>query len=103
MSTIKKTPGPDYYALADGRKLVELCRDEIAPLCTRSGMSAWDIHCLISAMEHKFRMGAKPGEEDTDQEAFGWWIAQMSWSGISMPTAAEVIGRVDSERRKVGR
>ena len=102
--TPQKTPGPKYYALADGRQLYELFRDEIVPSLSRLGMSAWDIHALTSAMEHRFRMGAKPGEEETDRESCSWWVGQMSWGGIEIEAnRAKVFARIDEERKRVGR
>lgn len=104
MSRQPKTPGPDYYALADGRQLFELFRDEIIPELERLRMSAWDIHCLTSAMEHRFRAGAKPGEEETDRESCSWWIARMSWDGIAIEAnRAKIFDRIDRERKAVGR
>lgn len=104
MTDRPKNPGPDYYALADGRQLFELFRDEIVPRLARLGMSPWDIHCLTSAMEHRFRAGAKPGEEETDRESCSWWVAQMSWKGLKIEAdRAKVFARIDKERKAVGR
>ena len=100
----EKTPGPDYYALADGRQLFELFRDEIVPRLARLGMSPWDIHCLTSAMEHGFRQGAKPGEEETDRESCSWWMSQMSRQGIEIEANhANVITQIIREKEALGR
>lgn len=99
-----KTPGPDYYALADGRQFFELERDELEPACRRAGMNHWDIHCILSAMEHRFRRGAKLGEEADDQLSESWWIAQMSWAGLEIEAhRTKLIARIDAERKAVGR
>ena len=100
----ERTPGPDWYALADGRQLFELERDELFPACQRAGMGAWDIHCLISAMEHRFRRGAKPGEDEDDKVAEEWWLAQITWSGLMIEAnETRLRVRIDEERKKVGR
>ncbi len=96
------TPGPDYYRLADGRQFYEYSRDVLVPMCIRGKMTAWDIHCLVSAMEHRFRMGAKPGESDTDREASAWWVDRMVFDKVS-PNTLYVIRMIDDERKKVGR
>jgi len=99
-----KTPGPDYYALADGRQLFELERDELVQELARRGMGIWDSHCLLSAMEHRFRRGAKEGETETDVQSEAFWIAQMSWPGIEIEAnKAKIQGRIDAERKAVGR
>lgn len=104
MSNRPKTPGTDYYALADGRQLWELFANVIVPALSRFGMSAWDIHCLTSAMEHRFRMGAKPGEEESDRESCGWWLSRMSWHGIEIESnRAKVMAYIDEKRKEVGR
>ena len=100
---MSKTPGPDWYALADGRQFWELSQHELIPICNNSGMFLWDTHCLISAMEHKFRMGAKHGEAETDSEACIWWLGRMSWDGIDNPAVEKIHDRVIQERQKVGR
>ena len=91
------TPGPDYYRLADGRQFYEYSRDELVPMC--KGLDPWDVHCIISAAEHYFRMGAKEGERDTDLEAYDWWMARCRY----LPEAMTVMYVVTEEREKVGR
>lgn len=93
------TPGPDYYRLADGRQFYEYSRDELVPMC--KGLDPWDVHCIISAAEHYFRMGAKEGETDTDLDAYNWWISMASIA--SFPESIQVIREVVHQRKLVGR
>jgi hypothetical protein len=93
------TPGPYYYRLADGRQFFEYSRDELVPMC--KGLGPWDIHCIISAAEHLFRMGAKEGEAETDLDAQDWWINRAS--NESLPLVLNVLMKVTQERKKVGR
>lgn len=93
------TPGPDYYRLADGRQFYEYSRDELVPMCKDLG--PWDVHCIISAAEHYFRMGAKEGEWDTDLEAFKWWCHRAS-PGSTL-NAMKALADVELQRTKVGR
>lgn len=93
------TPGPDYYRLADGRQFYEYSRDELVPMC--KGLDPWDVHCIISAAEHYFRMGAKEGEYDTDFDANDWWVNRAS--SQALPRVVQVMGAVGRERGKVGR
>jgi hypothetical protein len=93
------TSGPDYYRLADGRQFFEYSRDELVPMC--KGLDHWDVHCIISAAEHYFRMGAKEGEAETDLDAQDWWINRASNGAIQ--TILRVLMQVKSEREKVGR
>lgn len=93
------TSCPDYYRLADGRQFYEYSRDVLVPMC--SGVDPWDVHCIISAAEHYFRMGAKEGEADTDLDARDWWVNRAS--NESLPQIVKVLGVVGRERGKVGR
>ena len=93
------THGPDYYRLADGRQFYEYSRDVIVPMC--KGLDPWDVHCIISAAEHYFRMGAKEGEADTDLDAQDWWVNRAS--NAAMRATVSVLGAVGRERGKVGR
>lgn len=93
------TPGPDYYRLADGRQFYEYSRDELVPMC--KGLSPWDVHCIISAAEHYFRMGAKEGEANTDMDAMCWWANKTTDKGFRKWLGINQILR--NERAKVGR
>lgn len=103
MSNRPKTPGPDYYAMADGRQLFELEKQEFCDELERVGMSTWDSHCLLSAAEHRFRRGAKEGEELTDGMAENFWLGQMSTRGLVAAAHAGIVARIDAERKAVGR
>lgn len=93
------TPGPGYYRLADGRQFFEYSRDELVPMC--KGLDPWDVHCIISAAEHYFRMDAKEGEGETDWDAFCWWATMTSDDGFRKLWHVKKILRL--EREKVGR
>jgi len=92
--------GPDYYRLADGRQFYEYSRDQIVPMCVTNRLSPWETHCIVSACEHLFRMGAKEGEEETDWQGYLWWMSHVDplyivWEAI--------VAGVNHERKKVGR
>lgn len=92
---------PDYYRLADGREFCEFQREMLIPLCVVAGFDLWTTHCILSACEHLFRMGAKPDEEESDKDAMEWW-----WPGVTgpqLPFSEAIFAIVESERRKVGR
>jgi hypothetical protein len=99
--TGERTAGPEYYALADGRQLWELERETLAPLLSGLGISVYDVHCVLSAVEHEFRRGAKPGEEVTDAQSRDWWISQASEMGQMAWLVVKPMIR--EERAKVGR
>lgn len=98
-----RTPGPDYYALADGRQLFEMERDELAKECERRGLGIWESHCLLSAIEHRFRNGAKPGESETDDQAEKFWLDLIPYAGVLTVCETGILGKIDEERKKVGR
>jgi len=66
---------PDYYLLANGREFIDFANNEL---------SAWlkprvkheTYHCIISAMEHRFRCGNKEGEAETDKAAEAFWLSK---------------------------
>lgn len=64
---------PDYYLLPDGRQFCDFSRAELSRCLWDHGIVGWPYHCAISALEHLYRMGAKPDEEQTDWESFQWW------------------------------
>lgn len=92
---------PQYYRLADGSEFYEYSRDKIVPMCRTNGLSVWDTHCVISACEHLFRMGAKEGEESTDWAAYKWWKGMIGSCNTLVFNA--IVHGVLVERRKVGR
>ena len=95
------TPGPDYYRLADGRQFYEYSRDELVPMC--KGLDPWDVHCIISAAEHLFRMGAKEGEMETDIQSYRWWTGRMDATIPGYNIWMKVFAVIFEERTKVGR
>lgn len=93
------TPGPDYYRLADGRQFYEYSRDVIVPMCKDLG--PWDVHCILSAAEHLFRMGAKEGEGATDFDSYRWWVERTSDDAFAI--WLKVSSLIFVERERVGR
>lgn len=78
---------PHYYRLADGREFAEFLEAdamwEIYRYAAEHGAnipSPYTLHCLFSAMEHRFREGKKEGEERTDIRAGNWWFRQAELS-----------------------
>ena len=66
---------PDYYLLASGREFIDFANNELAAwLKPRVNHEVY--HCIISAMEHRFRRGNKEGEAETDQAAEEFWTLQ---------------------------
>lgn len=66
---------PEYYKLADGRELADFLKNEISGLCW-GHIGHYSSHCLMSAMEHRYRRGKKEGEFETDIAAEQWWTQQ---------------------------
>ena len=98
----ERTPGPDYYALADGRQFYEYQREVIVPLT--SGLSVWDAHCVLIASEHFFRAGAKEGETVTDFQAISFWVAMATEEPDYAVEVWDIVVRhVADERKAVGR
>lgn len=98
-----KTPGPDWYALADGRQFYELMQDKLILIIRLHDLDEWDAHCLLSAAEHRFRCGAKEGEAETDKIAEQFWYDRMTFDGFLSMAHLDVQTRVDAERKAVGR
>ena len=66
---------PDYYLLASGREFVDFANNELAAwLKPRVNHEVY--HCIVSAMEHRFRRGNKEGEAETDEAAEEFWTLQ---------------------------
>jgi hypothetical protein len=64
---------PEYYKLADGREFVNLADDELCCyLFHRVDRPVY--HAIISAMEHRYRRGFKPGQTSHDRTAEQWWL-----------------------------
>ena len=66
---------PDYYLLASGREFIDFANNELSAWL-KPRVSHEVYHCIVSAMEHRFRCGNKEGEEETDKAAEGFWLAQ---------------------------
>lgn len=64
---------PDYYMLADGRQLIEWFDEEFVGLLGIYDPDPITLHCLLSASEHLFRIGRKPGTDQHDENASVWW------------------------------
>lgn len=67
-------PEPEYYAMADGRTLIEYQPELIEIM--REELDAFEIHCMLSASEHLFRQGRKPGTDRHDEDAQKWWLGK---------------------------
>lgn len=64
---------PDYYLLTSGRDFLDFANTELATWL-KPRVSHEVYHCLISAMEHRFRCGNKEGETETDRIAEQFWL-----------------------------
>jgi hypothetical protein len=96
---------PDYYLLANGREFIDFANNELSAwLKPRVSHEAY--HCIISAMEHRFRRGNKEGEAETDLAAEAFWLCQAQEllendciSDYCLPDVLPVIVKmVDAER-----
>lgn len=98
---------PDYYLLASGREFIDFANNELSAWL-KPRVSHEVYHCIISAMEHRFRRGNKEGEAETDQAAEEFWLSQAVRTHMTnreskyfmseiMPV---VLAMVDTERRK---
>lgn len=101
---------PEYYQLQSGRQFCEFASLELnAWLLPRVSHDCY--HCLISAMEHRFRAGLKEGELETDRSAEKFWLERAklvyeadneedySWDSVLEPLKA----MVDAERYEKNR
>ena len=98
---------PDYYWLASNREFIDFANNELSAwLMPRVSYQTY--HCIISAMEHRFRCGNKEGEAESDEAAERFWLCQAFGThlkdtetcylmGDIMPA---VLAMVDSERRR---
>jgi hypothetical protein len=66
---------PDYYLLASGREFIDFANNELSAWL-RPRVTHEVYHCIISAMEHRFRCGNKADEAETDKAAEGFWLSQ---------------------------
>lgn len=73
---------PEYYKLADGRELSHLLANEMTVFLEQR-VSHYVAHCIISAMEHRYRCGRKEGESQSDVASEKWWLdtARLNWRG----------------------
>jgi hypothetical protein len=65
---------PSYYRLADGREFFDYCGSDILPMLQE--MESMEVHCVVSALEHAFRLGRKPGTDQHDEKAQAWWMGK---------------------------
>ena len=66
---------PDYYLLASGREFIDFANNELSAWL-KPRVSHEVYHCIVSAMEHRFRCGNKEGEAETDKAAEAFWTLQ---------------------------
>jgi hypothetical protein len=97
------TPGPEWYSLADQRQFYELQKSEIVPLLELHNVPLWSSHAILSAAEHFFRTGAKPGESESDEQAANWWINQVDSKAVSVDVIYAVADIVRREREALNR
>lgn len=92
---------PEYYRLADGRPLLEYMKEVLIFHRGFPELNGFEIHCLFSAMEHLFRMGAKPSQEQHDKDAYHYWMNQL-WDSIDSRLFFEA-SRISELARKISR
>ena len=87
---------PNYYLLADGREFAEYLEKDATKALTSFVVEneipwpSWYVsHCLFSAMEHRFRLGRKEGEAETDAIAASWWFTQAEQAYLKMTRSHE--------------
>jgi len=98
---------PDYYLLASGREFIDFANNELSAWL-KPRVSHEVYHCIISAMEHRFRCGNKEGETETDHAAEEFWLSQAVRKHMAnreskyfmSETIPVVLVMVDTERRK---
>jgi hypothetical protein len=95
---------PDYYLLASGREFIDFANNELAAWL-KPRVSHEVYHCIVSAMEHRFRRGNKEGEAETDQAAEAFWLSQAirvrdDSKYFMNEIVPVVLAMVDTERRK---
>lgn len=98
---------PDYYLLASGREFIDFANNELSAWL-KPRVSHEVYHCIISAMEHRFRCGNKVGEAETDKAAEEFWLSKAVWTHVKSRTGPYfmsdimpvVLAMVDSERQK---
>ena len=106
---------PDYYLLASGREFIDFANHELSAWL-KPRVSHEVYHCIISAMEHRFRCGNKEGEAETDKAAEKFWLAQATRDHMLINRTGlfdahyylsdvlhVVLAMVDTERRKKDR
>ena len=64
---------PDYYRTADGSQFCDFFDGVVGPIII-GHVSMHVYHAIVSAAEHRFRMGYKADMESHDIEAEEWWV-----------------------------
>lgn len=64
---------PDYYMTADGTQFCDFFDGVVGPIIIKH-VSMPVYHAIVSAAEHRFRMGYKSDMESHDIEAEEWWL-----------------------------
>lgn len=64
---------PEYYKLASGEEFADYSRRVLCPFLEDAGFDGFTIHCIVSAMEHRFRCGRKSSDTGHDVEAMTYW------------------------------
>ena len=104
---------PSYYLLSNGREFVDWFSQEYGDRL--NVLTRQEYHCLQSAMEHLFRMGAKPNQVEHDKKAAAFWLSKLmdfhnqqdARFQIDAITLGNIISTVEAdvmtERAKLGR
>lgn len=92
-----------YYETADGRQFIDFQAERLVNFM--ADLDVIEAHCLLSAAEHLFRKGRKPGTDRHDEQAQEWWLAQarqrymerkrLEWTGVKAFPATKTESRFD--------
>lgn len=92
-----------YYEIADGRQFIDFQAERLTTFMAE--LDTIEAHCLLSAAEHIFRQGRKPGTDQHDERAQEWWLGQarqrymarkrLEWSGVKPFPVAKTESRFD--------
>ena len=94
---------PEYYKLANGTDFIDYQARRLTQFT--GDLDAIETHCILSAAEHLFRKGRKPGTDRHDEDSQAWWLAQArnrymerkrkEWSGVKAFPESKAQSRFD--------
>lgn len=100
---------PVYYQMADGGEFIDYQANRLVNYV--GDLDHVEVHCLLSAAEHLFRKGRKPGTDKHDEKAQEWWLAQArtrymerkkrEWTGVKPFPAAKTESKFDLVVRNI--